>query len=87
MSNGRVSNLLLYCSLGSVIVAFIVFNILQSKEMDSQNEYLAVSKQVHFVIKDTKEDISEKLRTILEGTEHISTVEVYNQKSVYQLMR
>lgn len=80
--NGRVSNLLLYCSLGSLIIAFIVFNILQTKESESVNEKQAITRQVHNILREDSEGISEKLKIIVDRTSHISTIEVFKNADI-----
>ncbi|WP_200411323.1 hypothetical protein [Virgibacillus salexigens] len=76
------SNFLLYISLVSIVLALLFFSILQSKESESLQENGVVSTQVRSIIKDGSQGMENKLNTIVQNTNQISKVEVYNVKDI-----
>lgn len=79
---GRYSNLLLYISLVSLVLALGIFSFLQLKESESLQENGFVSEKVHSILKSGTQDMDSQLNAILQANNQISKVEVYNVKNI-----
>ncbi|MYL54921.1 hypothetical protein GLW08_16425 [Pontibacillus yanchengensis] len=81
------SNSLLYFSLGCIILAFIFSGVFQSKESESLQEKLTVSTQVRSLLNNDSKGIENKLNTIVENTNQISKIEIYNVSGISESIK
>lgn len=78
----QFSRWLLYCAIFFLLLSLLTFGIIMSIEKNNQNERSEINNEIDIILGDVNSVISKEkqnqIKSLIQGTNHVSKVEVYN---------
>ncbi|MGF6949017.1 hypothetical protein QF028_001522 [Neobacillus sp. B4I6] len=81
----RFARWLLYCASFFLVLSLLIFGIIMFIENNNQNERHKINNDISIILSDVNSTISKekqgKIKSLIQGTDQVSKVEIYNIKN------